>query len=371
MTGVAERSFYEILGVARDADTAAIKKAYRKLAIKHHPDKNPGDKPSEEKFKEAAEAYAVLCDPERRQIYDRFGREGLGSRGFSGFDPESFADFGDILGDLFGLGGMFGGGRRRQTARSGQDLRYDLEIDFEEAARGLETKIRIPRLEACPGCRGKGAVDRSDIKACQECGGRGQVAFQQGFFTIARPCGRCRGSGRIIVKPCGSCGGNGRVRSERTLTARIPAGVAEGMRLRLVGEGEASAQDGPPGDLYVFLHIREHEFFRREGEDVLCDIPISFARAALGTRLKVPTLSGEEEMEVPAGTQTGTIFRLSGKGLPSLEGRGSGDQMVTIVVRTPARLTPEQRDLFARLVELEGDDAPERGLFDRVKDIFT
>ena len=368
---MAERSYYEVLGVARDTDTAGIKRAYRKLAIKYHPDKNPGDKHAEEKFKEAAEAYAVLSDAEKRQIYDRFGREGLGSRGFSGFDAESFADFGDILGDLFGLGGMFGGGRRRAAARPGQDLRYDLEIDFEEAARGFETKVRVPRLEPCPGCKGKGAVDRSDIKACPECGGSGQVAFHQGFFTIARPCGRCRGGGRIIVKPCATCGGNGRVRSERTLSVRIPAGVHEGTRLRLSGEGEASAKDGPPGDLYVFLHIREHEFFRREGEDILCDVPVSFAQAALGARLKVPTLDGEEEIEIPAATQTGTVFRLARKGVPSLEGRGIGDQLVTVVVRTPARLTPEQREIFARLVDLEGDDAPERGLFDRVKDIFS
>ncbi len=368
---MSDRDYYEILGVPREADGPAIKKAYRRLALKYHPDKNPGDKQAEERFKEAAEAYAVLSDPEKRSRYDRFGRSGLGAQGgFQGFDQEIFGDFADILGDLFGFGGLFGGGRRRPARHPGDDLRYDLELEFEEAVRGLETKIQVPRTERCPDCGGRGSKSPEGIRSCQQCGGRGQVAFQQGFFTLTRPCGRCRGAGRVIVSPCPACRGEGRVRRERTLTVRIPPGVDEGMHLRLQGEGEASPDEGPPGDLYVVVHVAPHEYFRRDGSHLRCEVPISFALAALGGRVRVRTLDGGEEMEIPPGTQTGTTLKLSGKGVPSVGGGARGDQYVTLTVRTPTRLSAEQRELLEKLGRLEGEEAADRGLFDRVKDIF-
>ncbi len=369
---MSERDYYEILGVARGADAAEIRKAYRRLALQYHPDKNPGNKEAEERFKEAAEAYAVLSDPEKRERYDRFGRAGLGAQGgFHGFDQEIFGDFADILGDLFGFGGLFGGGRRRPARRPGDDLRYDLDLDFEEAVSGLETRIKVPRTEKCPECGGRGAKTADGIKTCSQCGGRGQVAFQQGFFTLTRPCGRCRGSGRVITAPCPKCDGAGRVRRERTLTVRIPAGVDEGMHLRLSGEGEASPDDGPPGDLYVVIHVASHPVFQRDGKDIRSEVSIGFAQAALGATIRVKTLDGEEDFEVPQGTQSGSVFRLQGKGIPSVGGGGRGDHYVSVVVRTPARLSAEQRELFERLAKLEGEDASGKGLFDRVKDIFN
>jgi len=366
------RDYYEILGVDRGAGAAELKKAYRRLAVRYHPDKNRGDKQAEERFKEAAEAYAVLSDPEKRARYDQFGHAGVGgAAGFPGFDADTFSDFGDILGDLFGLGGIFGGGRRRRGARPGSDLRYDLEIDFEEAVRGLEARIRVPRLERCPTCEGRGAKDAQDIRSCARCGGRGQIAFQQGFFTIARPCGECNGTGRIIVKPCGACGGRGLIRKERDLQVRIPAGVDDETRIRLSGEGEASDEGGPTGDLYVVLHVREHPVFQREGSTIHSEVAVSFARAALGTRLRIPTLDGERDLEIPAGTQAGTVFRLQGRGVASLNGRGRGDHLVTVAVVTPKKLSGEQRALFEKLAEIEGDGAADRSLFDRVKDILS
>jgi molecular chaperone DnaJ len=363
---VSGRDYYEVLGVARDADSAAIKKAYRRLAVQYHPDKNPGNKAAEESFKEAAEAYAVLSDAETRQRYDQYGRAGLGGRGgFSGFDPEIFADFGDVLGDLFGLGDVFGSRRRRRAPPRGQDLRYDLEIELQDAVRGLDAVIRVPRLERCQDCKGRGAKDEKDIETCSQCGGRGQVAYQQGFFTIARTCSRCGGAGRVLKRPCAVCGGAGRIRKEHELHVRVPPGVSDGVQLRLNGEGEASLQD-----LYVFLRVREHEVFRRSGDDLFSEIDVSFAQAALGARVRVKTLEGEQEIDLPPGTQSGTEFRLRGKGVPSLDGGGRGDQVVGAVVRTPRRLSPKQRELLEQLAHLEGDQTHERGLFDRVKDIF-
>jgi len=368
---LAEPEYYEILGVSRDASSDDLKKAYRRLAIKYHPDKNPGDKAAEERFKEAAEAYAVLSDAGKRERYDRFGREGLGGQpGFPGFDQEIFGDFGDILGNIFGVGSIFGGGRR--GPRAGQDLRYDLEISFEQAASGLEAPIDIPRLARCATCRGTGAKGRDGVKACPTCRGRGQVAFQQGFFTIARTCGGCGGAGKRIVTPCAACAGQGRVRAESTITVRVPAGVDDGMRLRVSGEGEASGDGGPSGDLYVVLHVAEHPVFRRDGAQLLCEIPISIAQAALGTTVRVPLIGGgEEDFEVAAGTQSGTVLRLRGKGLPALDRTGRGDLHVTIRVQTPRSLSAEQRHLLEKLAELDGVETAERGLFDRVKDIFN
>jgi len=369
---LARRDYYEILGIERDADGGEIKKAYRKLALQFHPDKNPGDKQAEERFKEAAEAYSVLADPATRQRYDQFGHAGVkGQGGFSGFDPETFADFSDILGDLFGLGGMFGGRGRRRGPRRGADLRYDLEIDLEDAVRGTEVTIGVPRSETCPDCEGRGARDPKDIKTCTQCGGRGQVAFQQGFFTIARTCGRCGGAGKTIAKPCATCEGRGRIRQERERIVKIPPGVADGIQLRLSGEGEAAEGGGArPGDLYVVLHVRPHAVFERDGNDLHCEVGVSFAQAALGARVPAPAIDGEHEIDVPAGTQSGTQIRLRGKGVPGLNGDPRGDQVVHVMVRTPKRLSARQRELLEELARLDGDSTSDRGFFDRVRDVF-
>ncbi len=369
---MAERDYYEILGVSHDASSDDLKKAYRRLALKYHPDKNPGDKNAEGLFKEAAEAYAVLSDPAKRERYDRFGRAGLGGQaGFSGFDQEIFGDFGDILGNIFGFGNIFGGGGRSRT-RPGADLRYDLEITFEQAAAGLESPIVVPRLTRCGTCKGRGAKGKDGIRTCPTCRGRGQVAFQQGFFTIARTCGTCGGTGQQIVTPCPTCSGSGRTRVESTITVRVPAGVDDGMRLRIAGEGEASPDGGPPGDLYVVLHVAPHPVFHRDGAQLHCDVPITFAQAALGTTVRVPLVGGgEQELDVDAGTQSGTVLRVRGKGLPSLDRSGRGDLHVTIRVVTPTHLTADQRELITKLADLDGVSTSERGLFDRVKDIFN
>ena len=368
---MAERDYYEILGVLKDASTDDLKKAYRRLALKFHPDRNPGDKSAEDKFKEAAEAYAVLSDPGKRERYDRFGREGLGAQpGFSGFDQEVFGDFGDVLGSLFGFSNIFGGGRR--GPRAGQDLRYDLEITFEQAAEGYEAPIVIPRFDRCSTCRGTGAKGKDGVKTCSTCRGRGQVAFQQGFFTIARTCGTCGGAGKRIVTPCGDCAGQGRVQATSTITVRVPAGVDDGMRLRVTGEGEASGDGGPSGDLYVLLHVAPHPVFQRDGAQLHYEMPITFAQAALGTTVRVPLVGGgEEELEVDAGTQSGTVLHLRGKGLPALDRTGRGDLHVSIRVQTPRSLSAEQRELLTKLAELDGVETPERGIFERVKDIFN
>lgn len=363
--------YYRVLGVSRDADLSAIKKAYRRLALQYHPDKNPGDAEAEERFKEAAEAYSVLSDPDKRKRYDLYGKSGLGADRFGGFDQEIFADFGDILGDLFGFGSIFGGARRgRRRGRPGRDLSYDLEIDFEEAVRGLETQVRVPRLDPCGSCEGSGAAP-GGVENCSHCGGQGQVAFQQGFFTLARTCGHCRGSGQRITEACDECRGEGRVRTERSISVRIPPGVDQGMRLRLAGEGEAGDKGGPPGDLYVVLNVREHPVFRRQELDILSDVAVSFSQAALGAEIEVATLDGDYSLKVPAGTQSGTRFRLKGRGAPSLDGGGRGDQYVAVQLHTPHSLSVEQRELFERLGELEGETPADRGLFERVKDIFS
>jgi len=367
---VPDAAYYDVLGVSREADLSTIKKAYRRLALRYHPDKNPGDPAAEEKFKEAAEAYSVLSDTEKRRRYDTYGKAGLGGQGgFQGFDQEIFADFSDILGDLFGFGSIFGGGRRRRRGQAGRDLRYDLEIEFEEAVAGLETRIKVPRLDPCEACQGSGAAS-GGIETCSQCRGQGQVAFQQGFFTVARTCGHCRGTGKRIVKACEACLGEGRTRAERDIKVRIPAGVDDGMQLRLAGEGEAARGGGPAGDLYVLIHVREHPVFQRDELDLHSTVDLTFSQAALGASRNVPTLDGDQALSIPAGTQSGTRFRLRGKGVPALDGRGRGDHYLTVRVRTPEGLSPEQRELLEHLGEIEGEPTGDRGLFDRVKDIF-
>ena len=378
---MSKADYYEVLGVPRTATDQEIKSAYRKLALKYHPDRNPGDKAAEEKFKEAAEAYSVLADTDKRHMYDRFGHAGLGGAATGGFDPNTFAGFEDILGglgDIFGLGDMFGGGRRRGGPQRGADLRYDLEISFEESARGTETSIQIPRQEACTTCSGSGAAPGSSPTTCPQCQGRGQLRYQQGFFTVARTCGQCRGAGSIIAKPCTTCRGAGRVQKEKKLTVKIPPGIATGQRLRISGEGEGGPGGGPHGDLYVVIHVQEHAFFQRDGNDLYCEIPLNFPTLALGGDITIPTLDGDEPFEVPEGTQTGTTFRLRGKGMPDVAGRGRGDLLVTVKVITPKKVTREQRKLLEQLAEvlpkekfeptLRSDD--DKGIFERVKDIF-
>ena len=363
---MSDRDYYDVLGLARDADLAQIKKAYRAAALKHHPDKNPGDAAAEERFKEASEAYAVLSDPQKRELYDRFGKGGLGGAPFQG---EAFVDFADVLGDLFG--GMFGGTprRRRGGAARGADLRHDLTIDFVDAVRGLETAIEVERHATCPTCQGRRA-EKGGIERCSACGGRGQVAFQQGFFTLARTCPTCRGAGERVVRPCKACRGEGFERETRSIQLRVPPGVDDGTQIRVSGAGEGGVGGAAAGDLYVVLHVRPHELFERQDRDVHCAVPITFAQAALGAEVSIPTLDGEDKLSVPAGTQTGASFRLRGRGVPALDGRGRGDQYVTVHVRTPERLSKAQRELFERLAEIERTETGDGGLFERVRNIF-
>jgi molecular chaperone DnaJ len=382
---VNKRDYYVVLGVERAAGEQEIKSAYRKLALRFHPDRNPGDKSAEEKFKEAAEAYTVLADGEKRAAYDRFGHAGVGAGvGAGGFDPTIFAGFEDIfgnLGDLFGFGDIFGGGRRRGGPQRGADLRYDLEIGFEESAKGTETTIQIPRQEKCGTCHGSGAAHGTSPVSCPQCRGRGQLRYQQGFFTVAQTCPQCRGAGQIIAKPCATCGGHGQVTEQRRLTVKIPPGIASGQRLRLRGEGEGGAGGGPAGNLDVVVHVQDHPFFRREGDDLFCEIPVSFPTLALGGEITVPTLDGDHTLRVPEGTETGTVLRLRGRGMPSITGRGHGDLHVIVQVMTPRKLTREQKKLLEQLAatlpapqaepKSHADDEHDRSVFERVKDIFS
>ncbi|HET9266326.1 MAG TPA: molecular chaperone DnaJ [Vicinamibacterales bacterium] len=381
---MSKRDYYEILGLDRGATDQQIKSAYRKLALKYHPDRNPGNHEAEERFKEAAEAYAVLADREKRSLYDRFGHAGVSGTGAGagGFDPTIFADFSDIfagLGDVFGFGDIFGAGRRRRGGpQRGADLRYDLEITFQEAATGAETTIQIPREESCETCTGTGAAPGTSPETCAHCRGTGQLRYQQGFLTVARPCSTCRGTGKTIAKPCQTCRGAGRTAKERKLTVKIPAGIATGQRLRLYGEGEHGAAGGPSGDLYVVVHVQDHQFFHRDGDDLYCEIPISFPTIALGGTIQVPTLNGHEELHIPAGTQPGGRFRLRGKGMPNVSGRGHGDLHVIAKVAVPRKLSKEQKQLLEELgktlkdetIGAEGSEDSDKPFFERVKDIF-
>jgi molecular chaperone DnaJ len=371
---MSKRDYYEILGISRAATEQEIKSAYRRLAVKFHPDKNPGDAEAEDKFKEAAEAYSVLSDAEQRRRYDRFGHAGVSSSaGAGGWGAPGFGGIEDILGDLFGFGEVFGGargGNRRTAAQRGADLRYDLEITLEEAATGMTANLRIPRLESCETCKGSGAAEGTQPETCATCGGSGQVRYQQGFFSVARTCGNCRGTGRIIKTPCETCQGAGRVERERSMEVKIPAGVETGSRLRIAGEGEAGTQGGPSGDLYVVLHVSEHEEFERQGSNLYSSVPITFAQAALGAEIPVETLEAQQQLKIPAGTQTGTVFRVKGQGMPVLGGRGRGDLFVSVTVVTPTTLTREQRKLLEQLSEVETTDLEDKGLMDKVRDIF-
>ncbi len=371
---MSKRDYYEVLGVAQTATDQEIKSAYRRLAVKYHPDKNPNDSSAEEKFKEAAEAYSVLQDPEQRRRYDRFGHAGVSSSASSGnWGAPGFGGIEDILGDLFGFGDVFGGARagsKRTAAQRGADLRYDLEITLEEAANGMTANLKIPRLESCESCKGSGAAHGTQPETCHTCGGSGQVRYQQGFFSVARTCNACRGAGRVIKSPCAECSGAGRVEREKQMEIKIPAGVETGSRLRVQGEGEAGTQGGPSGDLYVVIHVAEHEQFERQGSNLYEAVPITFAQAALGADVMVKTLDGEEKLKIPMGTQTGTVFRVKGKGMPQLGGRGKGDLFVSVTVITPTSLTREQRKLLEQLAEVESKDLEDKGLVDKVRNIF-
>src|SRR2546426_7368034 len=353
-----KRDYYEILGVSRSANDDEIKKAYRRLALKFHPDRNPDDGPAaEERFKEISEAYQVLADPGRRNLYDRFGHAAFEQGGGPGAGFDFSAGFEDIIGDLFG--DFFGAGRGRGgrgRSRRGQDLRYELEIGFEEAAFGCEKTISIPRLSTCETCGGRGAKPGTSPRTCPQCRGSGQVRFQQGFFSIAKTCGHCNGQGTIIANPCPSCEGSGVQRRKHQLNIKIPPGVDSGSRLKLRGEGEAGANAGTPGDLYVVLSVREHPLFAREGSDVVCEVPLSFAQAALGAEIDVPTLDGPARVKIPAGTQSGHVFRLKGHGIPDLNGYGRGDEIIRVVVETPHKLSPRQRELLEEFARLSGEE---------------
>lgn len=366
---MAKRDYYEILGVTRSSTESEIKRAYRTLAVQHHPDKNPDDARAEEKFKEAAEAYSILSDTQKRAAYDRFGHQGVGV-GSAGFDP-GFSNIEDIF-DMFGFGDMFGQrAGRRTTIQRGADLRYDLQISLENAATGKDEKLRIPRLERCDDCDGNGAEKGTSAETCIGCGGSGQTRYQQGFFSVMRTCANCQGKGQIIKSPCRKCRGEGRIEKERTIEIKIPAGVETGSRLRVTGEGESGINGGPPGDLFIVLHVAAHENFERQGADLYAAVPVTFAQAALGADIQVKTLDGEEDLKIPAGTQTGTVFRIKNHGMPNLGGRGKGDLFVAITLVTPKTLTKEQRKLLEQLAAIEDVDFSDESFIDKVRSIFN
>jgi molecular chaperone DnaJ len=368
-----KRDYYEVLGVARQASVDEIKKAYRKLALKYHPDKNPNDSEAEEKFKEAAEAYSVLSDEEKRTRFDRFGHQGVNFGG-GGFDPNQFVDFTDILGDLFGFGDLFGGGGRRRGTRParGADLRYDLHLEFREAVFGKEVSIDVPRAVTCTECTGSGAKKGTSPVTCNACGGAGQIRFSQGFFAVARTCPQCGGTGKTIREHCPNCSGAGRVREEKKLSVKVPAGVDDGTRLRVAGEGEAGSNGGPPGDLYVFINVEDDETFSRRDYDIHAEHEVSITQAALGAELLTPTLHGDEKIRLISGTQPGHVVRLRGKGVPYLDGSGRGDHYVHVKVVVPTSLDERQRELLEELATLSGEVPPDRkGVIDKVKDFFA
>ncbi|MAG99417.1 molecular chaperone DnaJ [Halopseudomonas aestusnigri] len=374
---MSKRDYYEVLGVEKGASEAELKKAYRRLAMKYHPDRNPDDENAEEKFKEATEAYEVLTDANKRAAYDQYGHAGVdpnmggGAGGFGG-GGANFSDiFGDVFGDIFGGGG----GRGRSSVQRGSDLRYTLELDLEEAVRGTTVTIRVPTLVACETCDGSGAKKGTTPTTCTTCGGHGQVRMQQGFFSVQQTCPRCHGTGKMITDPCKDCHGNGRVEKQKNLSVKVPAGVDTGDRIRLAGEGEAGVNGGPAGDLYVVVSVREHKIFQRDGKNLYCEVPISFVDAALGGELEVPTLDGRVKLKIPEGAQTGKLFRLRGKGVTPVRGGSAGDLLCRVVVETPVNLTKRQRELLEELrqtLEAEGSSQSPRAKswFDGVKNFF-
>lgn len=369
---VAKRDYYEVLSVSRDCDDGTLKTAYRKLALQYHPDRNPNNHEAEEKFKEAAEAYAVLSDPQKRAAYDRYGHQGVAGAGTPGFDESTFADFGDILGDLFGLGDIFGrrgGGRRTQR---GEDVRYDLEITFENSMRGLAADLQIPRMEACTRCQGTGGEPNGGLVTCSVCGGRGEVLYQQSFLAIRKTCPTCSGRGKVIRQACSQCRGEGYHRVEKKLKVNIPAGVDNGTRLRLAGEGNPGPPGGQPGDLYVVIKVAEHPVFERRDSELHCTLPINLAQAVLGAEIEIETFDGPQTIKIPEGTQPGAQFRLRNLGVPQLNSRSRGDLFIHLDVQVPRKLTRDQRRLFEQLQEvLPVENAPhEKSVFEKVRDFF-
>ena len=377
---MAKKDYYEVLGVNRDASEDELKKAYRKLAMKWHPDRNPDNPKAEEHFKEAKEAYEILTDAQKRAAYDQFGHAGVdpsaggaagAGAGFGGFGDA----FGDIFGDIFGGAGG-GGGRGRSTVYRGADLRYNLEISLEEAARGTETRIRIPAMEECETCHGSGAKPGTKPTTCTTCSGHGQVRMQQGFFSIQQTCPRCHGTGKMVANPCGTCSGSGRVKKHKTLAVKIPAGVDEGDRIRLSGEGEAGVNGGPTGDLYVVIQIKQHSVFTRDHNDLHCEMPISFTTAALGGEIEIPTLDGYAKIKIPAETQSGKVFRLRGKGIKGVRSTAHGDLMCHVIVETPVSLTSRQKELLQEFESISNKDSARhnpraKSWMDRVKEFFA
>jgi molecular chaperone DnaJ len=369
-----KRDYYEVLGLNRDASDEEIKKAYRKLAMKHHPDRNPDSRDGEEKFKEAKEAYEVLSEAEKRRAYDAYGHAGVHPQMGTGEGPGfgGFAEaFGDIFSDIFG-----GQGRGRASVFRGADLRYNLEISLEQAARGTETKIRIPTMETCETCKGSGAKPGTQPKTCETCHGAGTVRLSQGFFSIQQTCPTCHGTGKMVTDPCGTCRGAGRLKKHKTLAVKIPTGVDEGDRIRLSGEGEAGVNGGPPGDLYVVIHLKQHGVFQREGDDLRCEMPISYTQAALGGEIDIPTLEGSAKIKVPPETQTGQVFRLRGKGIKGVRSSSPGDLLCEVVVETPVRLTDRQKDLLRELEEINTKDSNRhnpraKSFMEKVREFFA
>jgi molecular chaperone DnaJ len=377
---MAKRDYYETLGVNRDAPEDEIKKAYRKLAMKYHPDRNPDSKDAEEKFKEAKEAYEVLSDEQKRAAYDAYGHAGVdpSAAAGAGAGAQGFGSFADAFGDIFGeiFVGASGGGRQRSNVYRGADLRYNLEISLEEAARGTETRIRIPTMDECETCHGSGAKPGTQPKTCPTCNGQGQVRMQQGFFSIQQTCPKCHGSGKVVETPCGTCSGVGRIKRQKTLSVKIPAGVDEGDRIRLAGEGEAGVNGGPSGDLYVVIHIREHAVFQRDHNDLHCEMPISFTTAALGGEIEIPTLDGAAKIKIPAETQSGKVFRLRGKGIKGVRSNTHGDLLCHVVVETPVSLTARQKELLEELEAINVRDGSRhnpraKSWLDKVKEFFA
>ncbi len=378
MTDMTKRDYYQVLDLSRSCDAEDIKKAYRKKALQHHPDRNPGNKEAEEKFKEAAEAYSVLCDPQKRSIYDRYGHDGLrgeGFAGFEGFDSTIFGDFQDILGSFFGFtfGDFFGTTRRsaRRAAQAGRDLALEMEVTLEDVFRGAEREVTLNRAESCPACQGTRLRPGTKKTTCPACRGQGHIRHQQGFFTVSQTCPQCRGEGEIVSSPCAECRGTGRVKKKETLTIRLPAGIDDGARLRLVGEGEAGEPGAPRGDLYVVVHVKKHDVFERQNADLYCQVSISFSQAALGAVLEFFTLNGSEQLKIPTGAQSGEMIKLKGKGLKEIHSQGAGDLYVRLQVRTPDKLTREEKDLLRQLSKLQNEPQSEvvKAHLDKLGDI--